>query len=165
MGQSHNHKVALMNKENVYHLSKTHGPPVVDLQHGMIGDDWGDRSNAKLPTPHQIPEDVTRDQLDHYGSAVFSYMEDSDLLFYLYPIAKVYAEDPSFEWIDGYMYTLDKRIEAIFGTLGPHDRDALVDGLMWIWESGGIDNADWYQCRHLQKVIGIDVERDEQGMS
>jgi hypothetical protein len=50
----------------------------------MIADDWGDESNAKLPITHEKPEDVTREHFDYYG-ALFSYMENSDLIFYLYP--------------------------------------------------------------------------------
>lgn len=149
-----------MEYQNVYELSKRNGPPIVDLRHAKIEDDFGDRSHAELSVSHRVPEDVSREQLDYYGS-IYGYLEDSDLLFYLYPIAREYAADNSLECIDAFFYSLDRSLDAITVSLSEHDRTALIDGIRWIWESGGASYADWYQCKNLQKIIGITVKWDD----
>lgn len=143
-----------MEYERVYELSKRYGPPKVDLREAEILDSYGSEAQAKVAVEHRVPEDVTREQLDYYGG-VYAFVEETDLLFYLYPVAKAFADDLNLDCIDSFLYSLEWKIESLMAGLNEEDGEALKEGLLWIWEAGGTDYADWVQCPGLQEVIGL----------
>ena len=143
-----------MEYPNVHTLAKRYGPPKVDLQDAEILDSYGSEAHAQLPIMHHVPEDVTREQLDYYGW-IYPFVEDTDLIFYLYPIAREYATDLSLDCIDSFLYTLEWRLERLLPTLTEEDEAALREGLLWIWDVGGTDYADWERCPTLQEFVGL----------
>jgi hypothetical protein len=145
-----------MKHQNVYELSRRYGPPGVDLRQARIADDYGDEAHATMPICHKKPEDVTRDHLDYYGW-IYPFLKPHDLLFYLYPIAREHEARPPLECVDSFLYSLNAVIDSIMGTLTEEEREALRDGMRWMWQSGGSKYADW-SGRKLQKAIGIEVE-------
>ncbi len=144
----------------VYSLSRRHGPPKINLRDAEILDSCGDESYATRPINHQVPEDVSREDLDFYGW-VYAFMEFRDLIFYLYPVALEYEKDIRIDCVDPFMYSLDRFISGEMSKLSEEDREALVSGLKWIWHSGELGYADWIQCPNLQKAINISVSWDD----
>ncbi|MFO0962650.1 MAG: hypothetical protein U0625_07045 [Phycisphaerales bacterium] len=144
-----------MKHPKVYSLSRKHGPPKVDLRQAEILNAWGDNRWAKLAVAHKLPEDVTREQIAFYGW-VYSFMEPTDLLFYLYPIAREFDADNSLHCIDSFLYSLDRHAPDLMSQLVREDREALREGLRWIWNSGGSEFADWEACPNLRKVMGLE---------
>ena len=128
----------------------------VNLRTAMIMDDYGDESYAKMPVNHRFPEDVTKEELDYYGW-IYPFMEPTDLLFYLYPIALEFEKDKKLDCIDSLFYSLNDKVEDLMSTMCDDDISALKNGLLWVFESDGLGYADWDQCKKLQKVIGIKV--------
>lgn len=145
-----------MEHQRVYELSQRYSPPEVDLRQGRIADDYGSEDAAQLPICHQVPEDVTRAHFEYYGW-VFPFLMDQDLLFYLYPIARVFAEDPALDCIDSFLYSLDTRLPKLIRELSDAEIDALKEGLVWIWDVGGDRGADWFACKKLQALCGLEV--------
>lgn len=143
-----------MKHQNVYDLSKRYGPPVVNLRDAEIADSCGNESHAKLSVTHTVPEDVTKEQFDYYGW-VYPFVERTDLLFYLYPIAKEYESDTTLDCIDSFLYSLDREINGLLDELTTDEREALIEGLNWIWDVGSDDYADWEQCLNLQEAVGL----------
>ena len=105
---------------------------------------------------HLKPEDVTREDFDYYGW-VYPFMDFEDLLYYLYPIAVEFEKDPEMECIDSLLYSLDCVLPFRKSLLDEADAAAINAALLWIWESGGNDSADWSGCPNLQEEIGISV--------
>lgn len=145
-----------MKYKEIYDLSYKFSPPKIDLRKAKILDYYGDEIYAKLPINHNNPEDVTREEFDYYGW-IYSFMEVEDLLFYFYTILIEYEKDKKLDSIDGFMYTIDRRILNIQKNLEYRDLETLKLGFTRIWEIGGNDYADWGQCPNLQKFIGISV--------
>lgn len=145
-----------MKYEEIYNLSCKFSPPKIDLRKAEILDSYGDESHAKLAINHNNPEDVTREEFEYYGW-IYPFMEVKDLLFYFYTILIEYEKDKNLECIDGFMYTIDRRILYIQKSLEHQDLEVLKIGFVRIWEIGGNDYADWHQCPNLQKFIGISV--------
>lgn len=143
-----------MKYPKVYELSKRYGPPIVDLRQAEILDSYGDESRTKVPVEHRVPEDVTREQFDYYGW-IYPFVEPTDLLFYLYPIAREYEADKRLDCMDSFLYSLDRNVKPLLSQLPKEDQDALREGLRWIWDVGGDDWADWEQCPNLQEAIGL----------
>ncbi len=141
----------------VYTFSEKYGPPKVDLRRAKILDDYGWDQWATLEISHRVPKDVSRKQLDHYGW-VYSFMEFKDLLFYLYPVALEYERDPCGDFVDSFLYALDRRFDEGLKLLSDEDREALKAGLFWIWSDWGSDYAPWWQCKNLSAFIGVDPD-------
>ena len=146
-----------MKHEDVYNLSNKYSPPKVDLRDAEIMDSYGDESHAERAIQHLKPEDATREDFDYYGW-VYPFMNFEDLLFYLYPIATEFEKDPTLDCIDSFMYSFDRALPRRKSLLAVDDMAAINAGLRWIWESGGVDAADWRQCPNLQNEIGVSVE-------
>ena len=144
-------------KQIVYDLSKRYSPPTTDLRKAEIMDSYGDESYATRPIQHLVPEDVTRVDLDHYAH-VWAFMQFHDLLFYLYPVVLQYELDNKIECIDFYLYSFDRLINQNLPQLEAYDKDAVIQGLQWIWDAGSTDYADWRQCPNLQRVLGVSVD-------
>lgn len=142
----------------VYAMSKRYGPPEINLRDAEILDSYGDESYATRPIEHTVPENVTREDLDFYGW-VYAFMGFRDLLFYLHPIAFEYEKDVRMDCVDAFMYSLDRIIPDEMPKLVQEDREALLEGLNWMWNSGGggSDYSDWAQCPNLQKALGVSV--------
>ena len=146
--------------QSVYSLSKRYGPPNINLRDAEIEDSYGDETYATRPINHQVPEDVTKEDLDFYPQ-VYAFMEFRDLLFYLYPVALEYEKDKGLETIDSLFYSLERELPAQLESLSKDDQEAIIDALKWIWETHKLGYADWVQCIYLQKLIGISVTWDD----
>jgi hypothetical protein len=144
----------------VYSLSKRYGPPEINLRDAELLDSFGDESYATRPIDHKVPENVSRKDLDFYGW-VYAFMGFRDLLFYLYAVALEYEKDNRMDCVDGFMDSLDRLLPEEMPTLPDDDRDALIAGLTWIWNSGNAGYADWVQCPNLQRAIGVSATWDD----
>ena len=151
-----------MKRESVYLLSRKYGPPKIDLRAAEILDSYGDESYATRPINHRVPDDVSREDFDHY-QWVFCFMGFDDLLFYLYPIALEYERDKCLNCIDSFMYSLNGFVPEASSKLPSEDQQALLAGLRWIWEAAPIGYADWVQCPNLQAAIGVSVTWNDLG--
>lgn len=143
-----------MKYQDVYNLSLQYSPPQVNLRDAQILDDYGDETYATMPIVHHSPNDVKRTELEFYVW-IYPFVAGTDLLFYLYPIALEYEKDKHLECVSSFLYTLDRRVETLLAEINQAQQDALINGLKWIYESGGTDYADWWQCPNLQRLIGI----------
>lgn len=149
-----------MYHQNVYELSKRYSPPKIDLLGADTLDGYGYERQGSYPICHIVPEDVTRQDFDHYPY-VFAFMNFDDLLFYLYPVCLEYERDNGINCIDSFMYSLDRFVPEALQKLLKSDQDAVISGLNWIWNAAPFDNADWVQCPNLQAVIGVSVSSDD----
>lgn len=140
--------------QQVYFLSRRYSPPKISIRDADIVDANGDDTNATHPINHQLPEHVSKEDLDFYAW-VYPFMGFRDLLFYLYPVALEYEKFNCLECIDSFMYSLDRLLPEESSKLGEDDRSALLEGLKWIWNAGSPDYAPWDQCPNLQKAIGV----------
>jgi len=120
-------------------------------------DDYGDESHAKLLISHENPNEVKRAEFDYYAW-VYAFLEPEDLLFYLYPMVREFVDNQELECIDSYFYSMDKALCKLVGKLSEDETKVLANAFEVIWEHGGDDNADWAQCKNLQKLIGVKVE-------
>lgn len=123
-------------------------------------DDYGDATYATHPINHRIPEDVSRDDFDHYHDT-FAFMGFNDLLFYLYPIALEYQRDNNLHCVNSFMYALDRFVPEESSKLLAEDYQGFLAGLQWIWDAAPLGYADWVQCRNLQAAIGKSVTWDD----
>lgn len=149
-----------MRHEDVYELSKRHSPPKIDLLGADTLYRYGRERQGSHPISHIVPEDVTREDFDHYPY-VFAFMEFEDLLFYLYPICLEYERDIEIDCIDSFMYSLDPFVPESHLKLSQADQNAVISGLSWIWNSSPLGYADWIQCPNLQAAIGVCVSWDD----
>ena len=144
----------------VYSLSRKYGPPEIDLHKAEIMDSYGDETCATHPINHRIPEDVTRDDFDHY-QMVFAFMGFKDLLFYLYPIALEFERDKCLHCVDFFLYSLNRFVPEESSMLSAEDQQGFLEGLRWIWDAAPLGYADWVQCPNLQAAIGKYVTWDD----
>ncbi len=149
-----------MQHASVYALSKKYAPPRINLRSAEIMDSYGDETFAAYPINHHAPEDVSKEDLDFYPR-VFPFMQFTDLLFYLYPIALEYEKDNGLDCIDSYMYSLDRYFPSESSKMLPAEQQSLQDGLRWIWNAAPLGCADWVQCPNLQAAIGVSVSWDD----
>jgi len=120
-------------------------------------DCYGDKSFCKGPeVNHRVPQDVSKKELEYYGSFAFVYMEFEDLLFYLYPVALYYEQDWEIDAIHSLLMSLERHHTKI-AKLAQEDQDALIAGLKWIWFSGDSRFALWSECENLQRIIGVET--------
>ena len=147
-------------QQSAYNLSKRYSPPKIDLRQAEMLDSLGEDTYATRPIHHQVPEDVTKEDLDFYNF-VFSYMELSDLLFYLYPVALEFEYDKCLDCIDSLFYTLEDELPKHVDSLSEDDLQGIKDALMWIWESHKLGYVDWIQCPYLQSLIDKSATMDD----
>jgi len=138
---------------SVYELSFRHSPPQTDIRKANILDDYGNEAYSTHPVSHQAPEDVSREDLQFYWRG-WSFMEMSDLLFYLYPVASHFEANRHLKCIDFFLYTLDLNSDKL-KTLPEADQKGIESGLKWIWEVDGGEFADLGNCLGLQRIIGL----------
>ena len=148
-----------MKHPSVYNLSKSCGPPHLDLRKAEIKDSYGDDSHASHPISHRVPEDVTREDLEFYP-AVWGFLDFSDLLFYLYPVALEYETDRDLKCIDQYLYRVDRQI-AEATTFSQEEQDALKEGLLWIWNAWPSWTVDWFGCDSLREFIEVTIPPED----
>ena len=134
-----------MKYEKVYNLSKRFGPPNWNLRSAELADEWGDGTHAKRPIDHKVPEDVSREDFDYYGSVYF-HMEVEDLLFYLYPIAIEYSKDKSFDVVEDFVAALNCKLSEKIDVLTEEDIEALKEGVDWIFHLHDINDEEWFNC-------------------
>ena len=139
-----------MNYPAVYALSKRFAPPQIDLRQAQIMDDYGDESWAKLLVNHTLPEDVSHNELVYYPH-VWGFMGFEDLLFYLYAIATHQSLDHGGEYLDHYLYSLDRFIHEKWSGISQPERAAIIEGLQWI--KNGSPEADWEGCLNLHALL------------
>ena len=145
-----------MEHEDIFNLSKKFSPPKVDIREAKILDDYGDDTYAKIPINHNNPDDVKDEELDYYGW-VYPFVEPEDLLFYLYTMVIEYEKNKDLDSIDSFMYSMDREINKLQKTLIDNENQVLKKAFKLIWEIGGDEWADWYQCKNLQRLIGISL--------
>ena len=137
-------------------LSEKHGPPKVDLRQAELRDGIGFNTGgyAKRPIAHGRPWCVSRADLDYYPR-VFSFMldEPASLLFYLYPVALEHARDAQLEATDSLLYTLDTALPELLPLMDDADRAAFAEGLVWIHDAHGPDDAPFRQCPNLVPLL------------
>lgn len=143
-----------MHHPRVYELSTRHGPPKTDLRIGDIMDDWGDDARATRPINHQVPEDVSREDLDFYQHG-FPYMSFTDMLFYLYPVALENEKETGEYWVDSLLGCIDYRLPDEWGKLSEEDQSALKEGLQWIFETDTERKEDsgWDLWPNLLEIV------------
>ena len=146
-----------MKYEDIYNLSKKYSPPKVNLRQAQILDDYGDDTYAKLLVNHDSPDKVKREEFDYYGW-VYPFMEPEDLLFYLYAMVIEYENNKELDSIDSFMYSMDREINKLQKSLTEGEKEMLIKAFKVIWDVGNDDWADWYQCKNLQKLIGISLQ-------
>lgn len=128
--------------ERIRALSASYGPPVVDLREGLIRDDWGHENNATRPISHAVPEDVSLEDLEFYQDHVFSYLESTDLLFYLWPIWRWFREHANLDALDSFLGALDQRTRALRRTLSKEERLTVSEAVRSLFEAGH-DHVDF----------------------
>ena len=144
-----------MMHEAIYKLSSDYSPPKVDLRQAQIADDYGDESFSQHKIEHKKPCDVKREDFDHY-TWVYSFVEPTDLIFYLYPILLEYERDNDIEAIAPFMYSMDSNIDKLRRTLNESQLAILKEALNKIWELGYYDDDnEWYQCKKIQEFLGV----------
>jgi len=143
-----------MNHQDIYNLSKRFSAPKVDLRKAQIMDDYGDDAYAKMLLNHSSPENVKREEFDYYGW-VYPFVEPEDLLFYLYAMVVEYEKNEDLDSIDSFMYSMDREINRLQEMLTDDENKVVKKALNLIWDVGGDDGTDWYQCKNLQKLISI----------
>ncbi|PHS23664.1 MAG: hypothetical protein COA83_09580 [Methylophaga sp.] len=84
-------------------------------------------------------------------------MEPADLLFYLYAMVREYKNNNDLDCIDPFMYSMDREIGNLFTILSTEEIKTMKSVFKLIWEIGGDDGTDWYQCKKLQKLIDISI--------
>ncbi len=153
------HSHARMNRyPRVYELSLKYGPPSIDLYQADVLDCYGDASFCRGPkVNHRTPCDVSREELNYYGTFSFSFMGFRDLLFYLHPVAFFSEIDPEGELANFYLMSLDSKYTQGVEKLREEDRSALRAGIEWMWFSGDERFGMWSFCSTLKKAIGIET--------
>jgi len=146
-----------MRYEDIYNLSRKYSPPKVDLRCAKILDDYGNNTYAKLTLNHSSPDKVKREEFDYYGW-VYPFMEQEDLLFYLYAMVIEYENNTELDSIDSFMYSMDREIVELQKILTDDEKQTLIKAFKLIWNIGRDDWTDWYQCKNLQKLISISVK-------
>jgi hypothetical protein len=155
-----------MEHQAVYDLSKAFGPPKTDVRQGKI-EDYGEQCRCSHIVNHQVPEDVTHEDLDYYPDH-WAFMDFGDLLFYLYPVALECEKDYESDCTYWYLMNLDMQLKPggefnrrdQLEQLSPEHRQAFREGLLWMfnaWEW----NADWVNCKHLQAEIGVHLTEED----
>lgn len=149
-----------MNHKAVYELSARYGPPKIDLRRAEILDSYGDESGAAWAINHDVPADVTREDFEHYGGWVWPFMKLESLLFYLYPVASLYAEalsfqqQSSFDTIEFYLMCLDGQLKAKYSSMSLVDQQAVVEGLVWICDLySAADSEDFNSYKFLRRLV------------
>lgn len=105
-----------MELEELYALSCRFAPPEIDLRQAQIIDDYGHEDYAKMPINHQKPDDVRREEFDYYGW-IYPFMKPKDLLFYLYAVVRECQKDMNLDWLDSYMYSMDREVNGLMDIL------------------------------------------------
>lgn len=146
-----------MEYQEIYDLSKSFGPPEINLRDAQIIDDYGDDSFARLQIEHKNPEDVSLDEINYYGG-VYAFLKPKDLIFYLYPLLVEFKKDMSLDSFDSYMYSMDREIDNLLGCLTNEQVTVLKLAFQVIWKLGGDDWADWSGCPNLCRFIEVTVE-------
>lgn len=128
--------------EKVYNFSKRYGPPLWDLRHAEIADEWGDDKYAQREIDHKVPEDVTREDFDYY-THIYIHMNLEDLFFYFYPIALEYEKDKTFDRVDSFISALNYKLPEKIDILTNEDLEALIEGFEWVFNLHDIKDEEW----------------------
>lgn len=146
--------------EAVYELSKRYSPPQTNLRDAEVLDCYGDDLAPGPDVDHQVPEDVTREDLDAYPWVFVSYFELEDLLFYLWPIAREFSRDQNLECVHYFLIGLNGAAYR-FRRLSLADQRALKEGLEWIGGARGeATGARWESYPGIQRFFLRAGERD-----
>jgi len=140
--------------QEIYNLSKSYGPPKINIRQGQIMDDYGDDSLSKLQINHVKPDDVTLEELEYYRWP-YPFLKPRDLLFYLYPLLVEFKKDMTLDCFDSFMYSMDWVINDLQKELSSDQVNILKNAFLEIWDLGGDGFADWSGCLNLQKFVGL----------
>ena len=139
-----------------YSISIKHAPPHVNIREARIADDYGRDDKAKLAITHTIPNEVTCEQLLYYND-VWIFVDESDLLFYLWPVLQcfvTYKNSSGCEFYHSYLYALNLRWPVIAKFLTPVELQVIGSLLRQI--SGNDPDLDLGQYAYLSQLpIGL----------
>ena len=134
-------------------LSEGFAPPRVNLRQAEILDACGDASSATHHVSHSRPWDVMRADLDAYPDA-WTFMDPTDLLFYLWPVATEYERDPTLTAVDMFVPSLDRCVPELLPQLDAPQRAALAEGVAWLRGDHGDHNLV-FGCANLESLLMI----------
>ena len=141
-----------MKHSQLYALSKRYSPPTVNLQQGKILDDHGIETYAKLTIDHEMPENVSRDELNYYPH-VYAFLKAEDLLFYFYPIFIAFEIDRNLECIDSFMFSLDRNLPQLIRQITLEEQEILTDYLKTLLEIDGNEYIHWQTMENVLTLV------------
>jgi len=130
-------------------LSRRFAPPLINLRDGRIADDYGEQESAKIVINHQLPADVTDEELDYYQD-VWAFLDAPSLLFYFHPVTNWLSRHPDTDSIlfDYYVWSLDRNWPAAMALISDQDAGAIVAHLISIKERHHLHET-YSQCSEL----------------
>lgn len=146
-----------MELSDIYKLSLKYSPPNINIRQAQILDDYGDESSAELIVKHEKPDDVTKKELDYYAW-VYPFVEPEGLLFYLYSIVVEYSKNLEVEFVDSFLYSLDRELDGLRDKMLKEDLAVLRHALKHMHKAGGSEYADFAQCLNIQQFINTSIE-------
>ena len=142
--------------QTAYSISIKHAPPHVNIREARIADDYGREDMAKLAITHTVPNEVTYEQLLYYGD-VWVFVDESDLLFYLWPVLQcfvAYKSSGDCDFYHSYLSALNLRWPAIVNLVTSVELHVIGGLLRQI--SGSDPDLDLGQYAYLSQIpIGL----------